>query len=141
MSIFIAENSKYIILILFLVYLIGCVWNNKCTDIMQKILIYIIHFVGFLCLLVSKGDIQLVGFYLLQILLISGVMIGYHLVYKKGHSLLANHICMFFVISMIMLTRISFGEAFRQFVFWCVGFCGIMILPLLFKKGELFRRY
>ena len=141
MSLFIAEYSKYIILILFLVYLVGCVIQNKITDIIQKVLIYVIHFFGFLCLLLKNLDIQLIGFYLLQILLMSVIMIGYHLMYKKGYSLLVNHICMFFVISMIVLTRISFGEAFRQLAFWTVGICGMFIIPLLMKKGNIFRKY
>lgn len=141
MASFIAENSKYIILILFLGYLVGCVIRKKTIDIIQKILIYVIHFFGFLCLLLQNVDIQMIGFYLLQVVLISGIMIGYQLVYKKGYSLLTNHICMFFVISMIVLTRISFGEAFRQFVFWVVGVCGMMIIPVLMKKGDVFRKY
>ena len=74
MSLFIAEYSKYIILILFLVYLVGCVIQNKITDITQKVLIYVIHFFGFLCLLLKNLDIQLIGFYLLQILFMECVL-------------------------------------------------------------------
>lgn len=141
MASIIAENAKYIILILFLVYLVGCFVHKKATDIMQKIIIYVIHFFGFLCLLLKNMEIQLIGFYLLQVLMISIIMIGYHLIYKNGCALITNHICMFFVISMIILTRISFGEAFRQFVFWGSGVLGMMLLPLLMKKGEVFRKY
>ncbi|MBE5887381.1 MAG: FtsW/RodA/SpoVE family cell cycle protein [Lachnospiraceae bacterium] len=140
MALLIVENSKYIILILFLCYLLGCVIQNKTTDIMQKILIYVIHFFGFLCLLLRNVGIQLIGFYLLQLLMISGILIGYQLIYKNGNPLLTNHICMFFVISMTVLTRISFGEAFRQYVFWVIGVCGMMIIPVLMKKENVFRR-
>lgn len=141
MALFITDNSKYIILILFLTYLVGCVIQNKITDIMQKILIYGIHFLGFLCLLLKGMDIQLIGFYLLQVVLISVIMIAYQLIYKTAFPLLTNHICMFFAISMIVLTRISFGEAFRQFMFFVVGTFGMLLIPLLIKEGEMFRKY
>ena len=141
MASFITDNSKYIILILFLAYLVGCVIQNKITDIMQKILIYGIHFLGFLCLLLKGMDIQLIGFYLLQVVLISVIMIAYQLIYKTAFPLLTNHICMFFAISMIVLTRISFGEAFRQFIFFVVGMFVMLLIPLLIKKGEMFRKY
>ena len=141
MALFINEYSKYIILILFLAYLAGCFVQKHSTDIMQKIIIYVIHFWGFLCLLLKNLNLQLIGFYLLQLVLIGAIMIGYHLVYKNCNSQLTNHICMFFVLSMIVLTRINFSEAFRQYVFWVIGFCGLMVLPLVFKRGEVFRKY
>lgn len=141
MATIIAQNSKYLILILFIAYLAGCFIQKKTTDIMQKILIYVIHFFGFLCLLLKSVDVQLIGFYLLQLILISAIMIGFQLVYKGGSALLTNHICMCFVISMIVLTRISFGEAFRQFLFWVVGFCGMMLIPVVMQKVEVFRKY
>lgn len=141
MALFINEYSKYIILILFLVYLAGCFVQKHSTDIMQKIIIYVIHFWGFLCLLLKNLNIQLIGFYLLQLVLIGAIMIGYHFVYKNCNSQLTNHICMFFVLSMIVLTRINFSEAFRQYVFWVIGFCGLMVFPLFFKRGVVFRKY
>ena len=44
-------------------------------------------------------------------------------------------------ISMIILTRISFEKAFRQFIFLAIGCVGMLIIPLFLQKGSLFRRF
>ena len=45
MSSLIIENSKYIILILFLGYMLGCVFQNRIMDIAQKMQIigFVVH--------------------------------------------------------------------------------------------------
>ena len=150
MASIIVQISKYLILFLFLGYLFGCFFvfrKGKQTEKqrivynIQKVFLYAIHFLGFLCLYQQKQDIQLIGFYLMQVILISGIFMLYHMMYKKCSVLLVNNLCMFLVISMIMLTRISFHQAFRQFVFLTVGSIIMVIIPLFLQKGSIFRKY
>lgn len=150
MASIIVQISKYLILFLFLGYLFGCFFvfrkgkrteNQRIVYNIQKVFLYAIHFLGFLCLYLQNQDIQLIGFYLMQVILISGIFMLYHMMYKKCSVLLVNNLCMFLVISMIMLTRISFHQAFRQFVFFTVGSIIMVIIPLFLKKGSVFRKY
>lgn len=48
---------------------------------------------------------------------------------------------MLLVIGMIMLTRISFDKAFRQFIFLAIGSIVMLIIPLFLQKGSLFRKF
>ena len=77
----------------------------------------------------------------MQVILISGIFMLYQMMYKKCSVLLVNNLCMFIVISMIMLTRISFNQAFRQFIFLTVGSIIMVIIPLFLQKGSIFRKF
>ncbi len=150
MSSIIIQFCKYLILFLFLGYLFGCFFvfrkgkqaeKQKIVYNVQKVLVYGIHFLGFLCLYQKQQDFQLIGFYLMQVILISGIFMLFQMIYKKCSVLLINNLCMFFVISMIMLTSISFNQAFRQFVFWTIGSIIMVIIPLFLQKGSIFRKF
>lgn len=149
MASIIVQLSKYLIMFLFLGYVFGCfsafvrrkqLKEQKMVYVIQKVLIYVIHFLGFVCLYLKDADLQLIGFYLMQVILMSGIFMLYHMMYKRCSVQLVNNLCMFFVISMIMLTRISFQQAFRQFVFFVVGSIIMLIIPLFLQKGSVFRK-
>ncbi len=149
MASIIVQLSKYLILFLFLGYLFGCfsafvkgkqLKEQKTVYVIQKVLLYIIHFLGFVCLYQKKADVQLIGFYIMQVIVISGIFMLYHMMYKRCSVLLVNNLCMFIVISMIILTRISFQQAFRQFIFLVVGAILALVIPLFLQKGSRFRK-
>lgn len=148
-SIFI-QASKYSIMFLFLLYIFGAFYvfrfinakrEQKTIFIIQKILLYTIHGLGFLCLYLNNPQDKLVGFYLMQGVLISMFFFFFHIIYKKNNTLLLNNMCMFIVISMIVLTRISFDKAFRQFIFLTLGAIIMLLIPLFLQKGSIFRKY
>lgn len=148
-SIFI-QASKYIIMFLFLIYIFGAFYvfryqkaktEQKTIFIIQKILLYTIHGLGFICLYLNNPQDKLVGFYLMQVVLISMFFFLFHIIYKKNNTLLLNNMCMFFAISMIELTRISFDKAFRQFIFLTIGVVIMLLIPLFLQKGSIFRKY
>ena len=148
-SIFI-QASKYIIMFLFLIYVFGAFFvfrfqkakiEQKTVFIIQKILLYTIHGLGFICLYLKNPQDKLVVFYLMQVVLISVLFFLFHIIYKKNNTLLLNHMCMFFAISMIELTRISFDKAFRQFIFLTIGVVIMLLIPLFLQKGSIFRKY
>ena len=143
------QASKYILLFLMLGYVFGAFYvfrfggqakKQKNIYIMQKIFLYLIHGFGFMCLYLQNKSMELVGFYLMQVVLISVIFMFYHLMYKKCSVLLINNMCLLLVIGLIMLTRISFDKAFRQFIFVAVGSVLMLIIPLFLQKGSRFRK-
>ena len=148
-SVFI-EGIKYIILFLFAIYVLTAFYilrydrepaKQMGFNIVQKILLLTIHGFGFFCLYIKNESVEIIGFYLLQVLLFVLVFLFYHLFYKKCSVLLLNNMCMLVAISMIVLTRLSFEKAYRQFIFLAVGVVAMLIIPLLLQKGSLFRRF
>ena len=150
MASIVAQATKYIILFLFLGYVYGAFSvfrygkqpeKQKSIYATQKVFLYAIHALGFLCLYLQEQNMELVGFYLMQVVLISVIFMFYHFMYKRCSVLLINNMCMLLVIGMIMLTRISFDKAFRQFIFIAIGSVVMLIIPLFLQKGSLFRKF
>ena len=148
-SIFI-QASKYIILFLFFVYIFGAFYvfrynkepeEQKTIYIVQKIMLYVIHGIGFFCLYLQNPDVKIIGFYLMQVVLLSVLFFLFHFMYEKSNILLLNNMCMFLVISFIELTRISFDKAFRQFIFLIIGVVAMLVIPLFLQKGSVFRNF
>lgn len=150
MASIVIQAAKYIILFLFLGYVFGAFYvfrygkqteKQKNFYVAQKVFLYAIHGLGFLCLYLQDNNMELVGFYLMQVVLISVIFMFYHFMYKRCSVLLINNMCMLLVIGMIMLTRLSFDKAFRQFVFIAIGSAVMLIIPLFLQKGSLFRKF
>lgn len=144
------QVSKYIILFLFLGYMFGAFYvfrygkqpeKKKKIDTLQKIFLFAIHALGFLCLYLKEQSMELVGFYLMQVVLLCVIFMFYHFMYKRCSVLLLTNMCMLLVIGMIILTRISFEQAFRQFMFIAVGAVLMLIIPLFLQKGSIFRNF
>ena len=144
------QAAKYVILFLFLGYIFGAFYvfrygkqpeKQKFIYAIQKIFLYTIHALGFLCLYLKTQNADLIGFYLMQFVLISVIFLFYHFMYKRCSVLLINNMCMLLTIGMIMLTRISYDKAFRQFIFIAIGSVLMLIIPLFLQKGSLFRKF
>jgi cell division protein FtsW (lipid II flippase) len=91
-------------------------------------------------LYLTTQNIQIIGLYLMQLVVAVVVFSIYHLVYKNASELVLNNMCMLIAIGMIMLTRISFERAFRQFLFVCAGSLISLLIPLVLQSMSLFRK-
>jgi cell division protein FtsW (lipid II flippase) len=145
----IVQASKYILLILFLLYTFVCFYvfrqKNDASDQkslygFQRVLLYLIHFMGYLVLYLLADNIEILAFYLSQVLVFSTVFLIFKLCYRKASELLLNNMIMLLVIGMIILTRLDFDKAMRQFVFILVGMTVVLIIPFILKKISMFRR-
>ena len=137
------QLSKYIMILLFLIYTFECFHvfrfeANSSRQISiyntQRKLMYLIHADGFLVLFLTSGNVELIGFYFMQIVLLAGIYLIYHNFYKNSSELVLNNMCMLLCIGMIILTRLSFEKAFRQFIFCVAGVVIAVFLPLFFHK-------
>lgn len=137
------QISKYFMILLFLIYTYECFHvfrfesnsgRQQAIYNTQRELMYVIHFNGFLILFLTSKNVQIIGFYFMQIVLLAGIYLIYHRFYKNSSELVLNNMCMLLCIGMIILTRLSFEKAFRQFVFCVAGVVIAVFLPLIFHK-------
>ena len=87
----------------------------------QMCLMYLIHLDAFLAIYAVTDDIRMILFYVVQAAFIAVTISSYRLVYGRASGLLINNMCMLLMIGFIMITRLSFDKAIRQFaiaVFW-----------------------
>lgn len=142
------QASKYLMMLLFLAYTYECFHVFLCRDErkrdkgcrVQRVLLFVIHFDAFLVLYLTTGDIRIVGLYLMQVVLLAMFFTSYHVFYQQASKLLLNNMCMLLAIGFIMLTRLSFERAFRQFLFVCAGFVVSLLIPVVLSNLSLFRK-
>lgn len=144
------QSSKYIMIFLFLIYtflsfvvfrFIGKGKTEKTIYGFQRALLFLIHGDAYLVLYLTTENTQILGFYLMQVILFAAFIFMYHVFYKRASELLMNHMCMLLAISFIMLTRLDFDKAFRQFMFLLAGFVMIMLIPFIMQLGSGFRKW
>ena len=89
----IVQASKYLMIILFMIYTFECfhvfkyegdVEEQKHIYGVQRGLLFAIHFDAFLVLYLTTGNVQMIGFYLMQLVLLLMMIGSYHLLYKQA---------------------------------------------------------
>lgn len=145
----IVEVSKYLMIFIFALYTYECfAVFHKRNSIKQQDKIfkrqvfwmYLIHLDAFLVIFAVTDDIKVIIFYLFQVLLISIIQTSYQLFYKNMSKLVLNNMCMLLVIGFIILTRLSFDRAIKQFVIAFGAFFVTLIIPYLVRKIKFLRK-
>ena len=92
----IVQASKYIMILLFMIYTYECFHVFRFNDDeerqnhiyhVQRILLFTIHFDAFLVLYLTSEDKQMIAFYLMQVVLLGAIILSYHLFYKHASEL------------------------------------------------------
>lgn len=145
----IVEASKYLMIFLFLAYTFECFYvfrykeqseEQKHIYRTQRVLLYVIHFDAYLVLYLTTGNVQMIGFYLMQVVLISAIFLLYHFFYKTASPLVLNNMCMLLCIGFIILARLSFDKAFRQFEYLVAGTAIALLIPVILQNKGSFRK-
>lgn len=143
------QLAKYLLIFCFMFYTFACFWvfhyrkdTSEQTYIfhLQKVLLYLIQFIGNGVLYLTSKNTQILVFYLLQVLLVSLIFIFYHIFYKRASRLVLNNMCMLFTIGLVMLTRLSIEKAYRQYLFLAAGAAVTMLIPVFLQKLSVFRK-
>lgn len=146
----VTQASKYLMILLFMVYTFECFhvfrFENRPKRQMaiysrQRGIMYFIHFDAFLVIYLNTQNIQVIGFYLMQLILFIGIQLVYHLFYKKASELLLNNMLMLLAISLVILTRISFDKALKQFLIMIASTVLSLLIPIILQKMTSFRRF
>lgn len=146
----VTQASKYLMILLFMVYTFECFhvfrFENRPKRQMaiysrQRGIMYFIHFDAFLVIYLNTQNVQVIGFYLMQLILFIGIQLVYHLLYKKASELLLNNMLILLVISLVILTRISFDKALKQFLIMIASTVLSLLIPIILQKMTSFRRF
>lgn len=146
MQTIIIELSKYMIILFMLIYTFECfsVFRHaneearKHIYLRQNIWMFFIQTLSYLVLILVKQDIKILLFYLVQLIICIAVISLYRVIYPKANRLILNNMCMLLNIGFIILTRISYAKALRQFSIAAFSLTIGMLIPFLFKKIDYF---
>lgn len=136
------EIAKYLIIILMAVYTFSCFsiftkeyeTEEQSVLIRQNIVMFLMQFLAYLVLYLRTGEQQLIIFYAAQVVLMLAVIILYSLLYPTVSKLIVNNMCMLISIGLIMITRLSYDSAVRQFIFACIGVVIGLIVPVIIRN-------
>ena len=143
------EASKYLMILLILVYTFECFYlfrfrqnekKQKHIYCIQKIVFYLFHFDAYLVLYLTTENTHLVAFYLMQVVMFTGIFIIYHVFYKNASFLLLHNMCMLMAIGFVILTRLSYDKCHRQFFMALAGVAVAMLVPVILQGVSVFRK-
>lgn len=145
----VVEASKYIIIILFAIYTWHCftVFIGKNVERQDKIykrqktIMYTIHFICSLVLFLNSLSMQIIGFYLAQVLFLMFADRAYLYVYRNLSKMVMNNMLMLLTIGFLMIERLDTASAIRQMIFAAaIMFIGLFI-PWLIERFSYFDRF
>lgn len=140
----IVELSKYLIIILMTMYTIHGFFvfpvkkEQKKQEMLrkQRMILFTMQFAANLVLYLTMKDIQILLFYLCQLVLIIGVMALYPFVYHNLSKSILNNMMLFLTISFLMLARLSLKTAYRQFVIAAAALIFGLFIPIIIEKWK-----
>lgn len=106
----------------------------------QIVLLYLIHLDAYLAIYAVTDDILMIIFFAFQVLFVMITVSCYQLLYKGASRLLVNNMCMLLVVGFVMLSRLSFDKAVRQYLIAVIGMIVTLVIPVLIRKVRFVRR-
>lgn len=147
MELYVSEFSKYVITLLIALYTYECFAVFRFSEeerrqgiyTRQNILMFAIHFTCFLVICFETGDILYLFFYAFQQIILYAAIVLFRLLYPKTNRLLINNMCMLLSISFVILTRLSYNKALKQFVIVTVSLIAALAIPFFVHKFKFLK--
>ncbi len=141
----IIELSKYLMIIMITMYTFNCFSifgyqdpdKKKSMLRSQNVLMFLIHMTAFLIMYLQTEDIKMLLFYAMQVVLLGTTILFYTLIYPKVSRLVVNNMCMLLSIGFIMLTRLDYASAVKQFVISAAAISISLVVPVIIRKFKL----
>ncbi|MCH5262589.1 MAG: FtsW/RodA/SpoVE family cell cycle protein [Lachnospiraceae bacterium] len=142
MELYITELSKYFITLFISLYTLECFLVFRHQDeerrsgcyIRQNLLMFLVHFSCFLVICFETGKVEYLLFYVLQQILLFATIVLFRMIYPKGNRLIINNMCMLLSIGFVVLSRLSFERAIKQFFIVTVSIIMGMLIPYFIHK-------
>lgn len=106
--------------------------NRVCR--LQNVAMFFIHLLAYLVIYMRTDDEKTLMFFSAQFIFFILYLSFYKIFYRNLSRLLLNNTCMLLCVSFIMLTRISFDKAIRQFAIVAVSAVLTLIIPFVIDR-------
>lgn len=147
MELYVSEFSKYVIALLIALYTFESFMVFRFKDekkrgagyARQSILMFALHFSCFIVICFETGDVMYLFFYAFQQIALYAAAMLYRLLYPASNRLLVNNMCMLLSIGFIILTRLSYKMAVKQFVIAAGSLVIALIIPFFVHKFKFLK--
>ena len=142
--------SRYLLTIFIIFYTFHCfvVFIFKSEEdrtvfyVIQNILMVFTHVLGFYVLSERSGNRDLLFICAFQEVMFFALIILYRMLYPKASRLITNNVCFMLAVSFIILTRLSYVKAMKQFVIVAVSLVLTLVIPFVISRLEfILKRY
>ena len=138
---YISEFSKYVIAIIMALFTLeGFVSSLKRSEdkrkgnyARQNILMFAFHFSAYMVICFETGEISYLIFYAFQQIVLYAVIMLYKSVYPSSNRLIINNMCMLLSVSFVMLSRLEYTKALKQFVIATGALIIAILIPFFIK--------
>lgn len=134
----ILELSRYIILIFFVMFTITgfkAIGKNKGGLFwVQRFFMLIVHFFAYLTLFIQTQEMKYMIFYGIQAVFFLIMFVLYDSIYPKMSKLIVNNMMMFLSVGFVMIARITFSRAVKQFIIVVCSCVLALFIPYFIKK-------
>ena len=144
----VSTGSNYIIMIMCAIYAISCFTiflpsseerQVKRMD-RQELFMFLFHFLCYGVLFCQTFDVKIIVLYVAQALFFKLLIFIYEHLYLDCSRILMNHTCFLLLIGFVMLTRLSFDKAIKQFAIVVVSSLVVLIIPFFMEKAYWLKR-
>ena len=148
MASFISETSNYLFVGIILFYVITNIVvfffknpeEHKHFYAFQFIIAILFHAVGYITLFVRSEDLRYFFFFAFQEIIMIAIVMIYLTIYPSISRLLLNNMIFFLYVSFVILGRLAFVNALRQFIFTIVLLIVSLFIPFIYNRNKGFRR-
>ena len=145
----ITELSKYVMIFLFMIYTyysfavlgIRSEERQKRMYKSQTTCMILIHLTANLVLFAVEQQLKILIFYGAQVAFILVLFLIYRVIYRRAARLVVNHMCMLLIIGFLILTRLDFDSALRQFEIAAAASVVTVFIPQLVRKLKFLRKF
>jgi cell division protein FtsW (lipid II flippase) len=147
-ELYLTEISKYVIagsmaaftIFSFLVFMYKGEKRRGWIYALQTVALFATQFACFIQIIAQTGSKRYFLLLMIQTLVLISTISMFKMVYPDGNRLLINNMCMFLMVGMIMITRISYGKGIRQFIIASASLVIAFLVPeILFRCAFLER--
>lgn len=148
LEIYITEISKYIISAIMIAYVLASIiplvrrdedGEKQGVYMIQNILMFCMHFTCFLSICFETGETEYLVFYAFQQVLLLVMIVLFRLLYPYGNKSFMNHVAMLLSVGFVVLTRLSYNKALKQFFIVAVSAVVAMAVPWVISKLRFLR--
>ncbi|MCR5402524.1 MAG: FtsW/RodA/SpoVE family cell cycle protein [Butyrivibrio sp.] len=149
MELYVTEISKYVIDLFMLLYMTEAFMTfrfktekkRKGIYIRQIICMFVVQLSCFIQIIARTGKPVYLFFFAFQIIIFAAVLMMFYAIYPGGNRLIINNSCLLLMISMIVLTRLSYDRAVKQFFIVTASFIIGFFVPQIILRFEFIKKF
>ena len=149
MELYVTEISKYVIALSLFLYAVMAFLTFKYTTekkrrvlyALQILFMFTVQISCFIQVVARSGRPVYMFFFAFQVIIFASVLMLFYVIYPEGNRLIINNSCMLLMISMIILTRLSYDKAIKQFFIVTASFVIGFFVPEIIYRFDFLKKF